>query len=174
MHCPNCGTRVAAEQKFCRACGLGLQTVAQLLAQQLAENPSVASAERAIEQVGSNEKPVSSKWRYRLIFAGICLFMCGPMLFVIAKALDLEKVIFIPATFAVCIGTLIALYGTLIDQLHSPKKANPLPPPVEPPAAETTSKLELASGAEPVLSVIENTTRHLEPAAARPNDDRNL
>jgi hypothetical protein len=34
MHCPDCGTRATANQKFCRSCGFSLEKVAQLLAGQ--------------------------------------------------------------------------------------------------------------------------------------------
>ncbi|MGH9901852.1 MAG: zinc-ribbon domain-containing protein, partial [Pyrinomonadaceae bacterium] len=27
MHCPNCGKRTSAEQKFCRSCGMSLEAV---------------------------------------------------------------------------------------------------------------------------------------------------
>jgi hypothetical protein len=33
MHCPNCGAKAPAGQKFCRACGLALERFAQLLAE---------------------------------------------------------------------------------------------------------------------------------------------
>jgi len=32
MHCPNCGTKASSGQKFCRACGFGLDKVALLIA----------------------------------------------------------------------------------------------------------------------------------------------
>ncbi|HYW70488.1 MAG TPA: zinc ribbon domain-containing protein [Pyrinomonadaceae bacterium] len=32
MHCPRCGTSATASQQFCRACGLGLEKVAELVA----------------------------------------------------------------------------------------------------------------------------------------------
>src|SRR5262249_38698772 len=37
MHCPNCGTQAAAEQKFCRSCGFDLKPVSQLVAGQTVE-----------------------------------------------------------------------------------------------------------------------------------------
>lgn len=43
MHCPNCGTETSAGQKFCRACGLSLERIAQLLAELLPEDqPRIA------------------------------------------------------------------------------------------------------------------------------------
>ena len=34
MYCPNCGTTTSSEQSFCRACGLGLEKIAQSLVEQ--------------------------------------------------------------------------------------------------------------------------------------------
>lgn len=35
MYCPNCGTKISMEQKYCRSCGLGLEKIAQSLVEQL-------------------------------------------------------------------------------------------------------------------------------------------
>jgi uncharacterized membrane protein (DUF485 family) len=35
MYCPNCGNVTSVEQKFCRACGLGLEQIALSLGEQL-------------------------------------------------------------------------------------------------------------------------------------------
>ena len=35
MYCPNCGTTISTELKFCRSCGLGLEKIAQSLVEQL-------------------------------------------------------------------------------------------------------------------------------------------
>ena len=35
MYCPNCGSKTSTDQKFCRACGLGLEKIASSLSEQL-------------------------------------------------------------------------------------------------------------------------------------------
>ncbi len=35
MYCPNCGNSTSTNQKFCRACGLGLEKIAQSLGEQV-------------------------------------------------------------------------------------------------------------------------------------------
>ena len=35
MYCPNCGSKTSTDQKFCRACGLGLEKIALSLNEQL-------------------------------------------------------------------------------------------------------------------------------------------
>ena len=35
MYCPNCGTTISTELKFCRSCGLGLEKIAQSLVEQI-------------------------------------------------------------------------------------------------------------------------------------------
>jgi hypothetical protein len=39
MFCPNCGAKTSIEQKFCRACGLGLDKIALSLTEQLPISP---------------------------------------------------------------------------------------------------------------------------------------
>jgi hypothetical protein len=40
MYCPNCGTKTATDQNFCRACGLGLEKIALSLTEQLPTKPN--------------------------------------------------------------------------------------------------------------------------------------
>jgi len=39
MFCPNCGAKSSTEQKFCRACGLGLEKIALSVTEQLPTGP---------------------------------------------------------------------------------------------------------------------------------------
>ena len=47
MHCPNCGAKASARQKFCRACGLSLERFAQLLAE---PSPDVEGKDEDVER----------------------------------------------------------------------------------------------------------------------------
>lgn len=54
MFCPNCGNKTSTEQKFCRACGLGLEKIALSLGEQLptrVDETLLARKER-LEKIG--------------------------------------------------------------------------------------------------------------------------
>jgi len=64
MFCPNCGAKTSIEQKFCRACGLGLEKIAVSLSEQLPTRP--------------DEHLLSQKERYeRLGVAALSVFGLG-------------------------------------------------------------------------------------------------
>jgi hypothetical protein len=54
MYCPNCGKQTSTEQKFCRACGLGLETIAQSLGEQLPArmDQSLVARKERLEKLG--------------------------------------------------------------------------------------------------------------------------
>lgn len=55
MFCPNCGSKNATEQKFCRSCGLNLENSARSLLEQMpaARSASLTKREQAIEKFGT-------------------------------------------------------------------------------------------------------------------------
>lgn len=54
MFCPNCGAKTSTEQKFCRACGLGLEKIALSLTEQLPNRPdeNLMSQKERLERWG--------------------------------------------------------------------------------------------------------------------------
>lgn len=54
MYCPNCGKQTSTEQKFCRACGLGLEKIAQSLGEQLPArmDQSLVARKERLEKLG--------------------------------------------------------------------------------------------------------------------------
>ena len=54
MYCPNCGNVTSSEQKFCRACGLGLEKIALSLGEQLParQDESLQLRKERLEKLG--------------------------------------------------------------------------------------------------------------------------
>ena len=54
MYCPNCGTNTSSDQKFCRACGLGLEKIALSLFEQLPTkvDKSLQARKERLEKMG--------------------------------------------------------------------------------------------------------------------------
>jgi hypothetical protein len=54
MYCPNCATKTETDQNFCRACGLGLEKIAQSLTEQLPTKPnrSLQQKKERFEKLG--------------------------------------------------------------------------------------------------------------------------
>jgi len=169
MHCPNCGTQAASEQKFCRSCGFDLKPVSQLVTGQTVEGVNDNMPTLRMMLVRALKTLLGT-----LAFAAILL-----LLMYFSGALDVSRLGFkeLMIIFWSLLFYLVLVFGgglalaILLKQLHA---KNPAPQanklPEAPPASvgQTTDKLLAESPLEPVSSITEQTTRALEEAR-KPN-----
>jgi len=158
MYCPNCGSQTSSEQKFCRACGLGLEKIALSLSEQLPTRP--------------DEKLVSEKERFeRLGVAALSVFGAGVvgllLFFIVYKMMFLQGKIlnglalFGLAIMAAC-GVLAAILFAKAQEAEEAGKRRLQTADVKPAVEATTPNELLAAGRfEPVPSVTDRTTELL-------------
>ena len=175
MHCPNCGTAATQQQKFCRACGFGLEKVAQLLD----EGGHALPESSALDEIAERAR-VIEKWRDIAIYIFIAITVTG-LSAVLGYGIVYEMMI---VSGHVILGLMLLLFflgagGVLALQAYAEKlqknqakgaahladrvtgqTAEALP------AAITTSKLLAEASREPLVdvpaSIIEDTTKTLQ------------
>lgn len=158
MYCPNCAKENAAEQKFCRNCGLNLEASAESLREQLSQADFISATKisKFFETLG------------KLGFGGLF----GVLLVGIALLINLliNKFLLSGQTDKIIIGILLLVFlfsailalAYVIFQEHLKEKrkgANPIMQNEI--AAKDTAKLLEEKPFEPISSVTENTTNLL-------------
>jgi hypothetical protein len=160
MHCPNCGTKTSTEHKYCRACGLGLEKFALLLAEQLPDGEAGLAQAEGLARLAAR-----SRWVENILTAALFTFIAclvGVILYGIVGKLIIEKgqvlggLIFL---FVILLG--LGSVGLVAYREHLKEKMQKRLEP-QLPAAETTGRLlPDDSRFEPVSSVTEATTELL-------------
>jgi hypothetical protein len=167
VHCPNCGIKTAANQKYCRSCGFGLEKFSQLFLEQL---PPPGSADRAQEASNDLQEKQRKIERLRNVVVTVfitTLFAIGIGYGAIYRLMIVEGNFLVGGGLALILlflitGFLLSVWAEELKQAaanHKQKPSNLMPEDL--PAAETTSRLEIAAYREPMLSVAEKTTRSL-------------
>jgi hypothetical protein len=151
MYCPNCGKENAEGRRFCRSCGLSLQTTAPALA---GGSPTPGVDESSVEPVSR----MQAAWQNPLIYA-LLLIVFGVIMGAVSEwALRSQT--------AHDIGTIIALLGVGLLGLKGVMMIVATPRPAPP--AKRVIQVEQTSELKPGLlsaeppSVTENTTRQLD------------
>jgi hypothetical protein len=155
LFCPNCGSENSQEQRFCRQCGLHLQTIAQVVSHQI--NASKAPLSKFAEPQTIWQNP---------LFYGFLLVLFGVIIATIGKRFTGEQGI-------ADVGTIISMIGVaffVIKGIFLIQRARFAQPTSELPKAETTTELPHLLEAKEQPSITEFTTRNFDPVYAERYD----
>src|ERR1700730_2292131 len=157
MYCPNCGKENSYEQRFCRSCGLSLQTIPQALANEL----SVAQSDGGRVEIISREQ---KGWHNPLIY-GSLIIMLGLIIVVFGKTMLVEKLIADIGVVIALLGVgLLGFKGVLLILPQSRVAPKPKTQLQGEPMVMKTSALRPGEPA----SVTDHTTRALESVYEEP------
>ena len=159
MFCPNCGAEGRSDQTYCRACGLKLDAITQIVTEQkpTAEYAALQRRKERFERLG-------------IFSLGLFAFLAVALVFGLATYYKLHwfgiNVIFGAAFVAMFLfGLLSVFFFNYPKVFMKMDKVNPrLAEPLSPPSPEnesqpaTTAKLIDDRPFEPVPSVVEHTT----------------
>jgi len=150
MYCPNCGKENSEQQKFCRSCGLSLQTISEALGAEL----SGGDEKVPVEPVRLDFKG----WQNPLIYA-ISLLVLGLVLAITGKNIFGDPAVAdIGGVIAVIGAILIGVKGMQLIAAQSKQLRGP----------GTSQKRVPASNPQPGMlaaeppSITEHTTKHLD------------
>ena len=157
MFCPNCGKENPGSPRFCRSCGLGLQTISQALVNELSATKSDASS---IEIVEREQK----RWHSPLMY-GFLMLMLGMVIVIFGKKIAGEQLIADLGMIIAMLGIgLICFKGVSLMRSQSSSSSQSTTLLEGKPTTELpTTELPTALPAGEPASVTEHTTRHFEP-----------
>lgn len=155
MYCPNCGTTISSDQSFCRACGLGLEKIAQSLVEQ---RPN--EFEESLQQ----RKERIERWGV----AALSVFGLGvlsiPLYKIVMMMLEgrvLAGLGFLALMVVLGCGLLAVILFAKANEVGEAKLKGRGASSATLPKTNTTAKLLPADQLDPVPSVTERTTELL-------------
>jgi hypothetical protein len=162
MYCPNCGKENSPEQSFCRACGLRLKAISEVLAREL--SPGGAADVDQLQPSPGPRKLGSQP----LLLAGFLTMMFGVIVGVLGKKM-------LSTEWISTVGALIAILGMSLMGYAAITFKAPLSrrsaTSIRLPPIDLTTDRQLAAPPASVASVTENTTRELETAPGKGSRD---
>lgn len=153
MHCPNCGQQTSSEVKFCRACGLKLDSVVRAVGEHNIADPTKAGKER---NTGANNS------FFNPLLLGIVILFIGITTFIAGQGLWGATTV---ATVLTLLGLLITGYNFIpmaarYDRQLLKSRQNGEKREIE--KIEPKPSLPEGEDFNPVSSITEGTTRDLD------------
>ena len=153
MHCPNCGKPATSDQQFCRACGMSLETVGQLVAQHSAvpteTQKTLTKAE--LEQALVRKMFTSLKW-------GVIILGLGVVMLVVNKNFDIGRWFSLLSSFFILSGICVAGSG-LFDAMMKGASLSGAKPATQVPGGTEPHAVSTAPIPQELPSVTERTTQ---------------
>lgn len=155
MYCPNCGKKTEIDQKFCRACGLGLDKIAQSLGEQLPARVDESLLERKerLEKFG-----VAALSVFGLGVLSLLLYLLGRK--VIEEGNVVEALVMLGLFVMLGSGVLSVILFARAKELGEKAGKRQLQPSTTA-KSESTRELLPEGRMEPVPTVTERTTELL-------------
>ena len=153
MYCPNCGNKTSSDPKFCRACGLGLEKIAQSLGEQLPArmDQSLTARKERLEKLGLGALSV-----FGLGILGLILYFVGQKL--LAQGSLLAVLAMVGLVIMLGCGLLsVILFARAKELGEQASKRQPEPSEL----AGATKELLPEGRFEPAPTVTERTTELL-------------
>jgi len=161
MHCPTCGTDTTPDQRFCRSCGMDLETVSKLVAAH--SSPETLKVEKSVTEKAIGKRMyLSFKW-------GMICFLLGMATLAIVKTLGFDKTFNLGPLLLLFLGMGIMVFGilsSLRDLASKSTKVLDRDRTGELPEAEVTKALPPAGVPVPVASITERTTQLIPTQSA--------
>lgn len=153
MYCPNCGKQTSSEQKFCRACGLGLEKIAQSLGEQLPAqlDQTLRARQERLEKLGVGALSV-----FGLGILGFLVYAVAQKLATQGSLIAILAIIGLVIMFGSGLLSVI-LFARAKELGEQASKRQPQPDEL----AGSTKELLPEARFEPVSTVTERTTELL-------------
>jgi zinc-ribbon domain len=154
MYCPNCGNQTSTEQNFCRSCGLGLEKIAQSLAEQL---PTQIDANQQKQKERIEKQGVIALSIFAAGIIGLLLYLVVyKVIFVQGRTLEGLGIL---AFLALISSGLVSVYlFAKANEVGQKNKTREISGSDEPLPSTRTAKLLREGYFEPVPTVTERTT----------------
>ena len=164
MHCPNCGAEAPLTQRFCRSCGLSLEKIPQVVAEQFSRPESDVLSPHEAEKLQRRQRNID-RWLSTagVSFVGIAVLslLAGISYLMVAGSLPLVPGVVILVMLIIgLIAASLGLYSERLKrELSSGTGVNPAP------LSSKSATTELPPQTKPnaSISVTEHTTKLLEP-----------
>ena len=156
MYCPSCGNQNSEDQRFCRSCGLRLDTISQVVKHELQEIPEFVPEPGA----GFSWRSIFfTAWYYGLFLIGLGLIIISVGTKIIGEQLvaDIGSVMSLLGVGLLVSRGILLLKGTLASRPRELQKK-----------ADTTPLLEQKDQA----SITDFTTQHLDTVFVERHDDK--